>query len=40
VTPDATAFEQSLADTLTKHQVIPKKVDFSSIVTTGLAPGA
>jgi sulfonate transport system substrate-binding protein len=40
VTPDAAAFEQSLADTLTKHQVIPKKVDFSSIVTTGLAPGA
>ncbi|WP_027008044.1 ABC transporter substrate-binding protein [Conexibacter woesei] len=40
VTPEATQFEQSLADTLTKHQVIPKKVDFSSIVTTGLVPAA
>lgn len=40
VTGQAVAFEQSLADTLTRHQVIPKKVDFSSIVTTGLAPSA
>lgn len=40
VTPEAARFEQSLADTLTDHKVIPKKVDFSSIVTTGLVPGA
>lgn len=40
VTGDAVSFEQSLADTLTDHKVIPKRVDFSSIVTTGLAPGA
>ncbi len=37
VTPDAVAFEQSLADTLTKHKVIPKKVTFGDIVTKGLA---
>jgi sulfonate transport system substrate-binding protein len=37
VTPDAIAFQQSLADTLHDHDVIPKKVDFDSIVTKGLA---
>jgi ABC-type nitrate/sulfonate/bicarbonate transport system substrate-binding protein len=36
VTPAAVRFEQSLSDTLTKHQVIPKKVSFDDIVTTGL----
>jgi ABC-type nitrate/sulfonate/bicarbonate transport system substrate-binding protein len=40
VTPQAVAFQQSLADTLAKHQVIPKQVTFSEIVTTGIAPGA
>jgi sulfonate transport system substrate-binding protein len=40
VTPEAIQFQQALADTLTKHQVIPKKVAFSDIVTSGLAPGA
>jgi sulfonate transport system substrate-binding protein len=37
VTPGAVAFEQSLADTLSKHQVIPKRVDFNAIVTKGIA---
>lgn len=37
VTPDAVKFQQSLADTLHKHAVIPKQVDFNDIVTQGLA---
>jgi sulfonate transport system substrate-binding protein len=37
VSPQAVAFEQSLADTLSKHQVIPKKVDFDDIVAKGLS---
>lgn len=37
VTPDAIRFQQSLADTLHAHAVIPKKVTFDDIVTQGLA---
>jgi sulfonate transport system substrate-binding protein len=37
VSPAAVAFEQSLADTLSKHKVIPKKVDFNDIVAKGLS---
>lgn len=37
VTPDAVEFQQSLADTLHRHAVIPKQVDFRDIVTEGLA---
>ena len=39
VTDEARASEQKLADTLFEHEVIPKKVTFDDIVTTGLAPG-
>jgi sulfonate transport system substrate-binding protein len=37
VSPEAVAFEQSLADTLSKHEVIPKQVDFDDIVAQGLS---
>jgi sulfonate transport system substrate-binding protein len=38
VSDEARQSEQKLADTLAKHEVIPGKVTFDDIVTTGLAP--